>query len=134
MKIPKFFIRFSFRPANVCFYYFFLAQEVGAGAKKRGGVAALPAPTPPWSLLGLLYLLSDFSNMASFSLFCDSYQRILYQGFYYMLMSLIRVCLVFHFPLSGSDTSLSFFADAGHAPQMLENYGGILKNNIFLLL
>jgi len=43
------------------------------------------------------------------------------QGFYFMLMSLIRVL----FPIA-SVTSLSFFADDDHhAPEMQENNRGI---------
>ncbi|XP_015748575.1 PREDICTED: uncharacterized protein LOC107328347 isoform X2 [Acropora digitifera] len=62
--------------------------------------------------------------MASLLLFDDPCRHMVDQSLYFMLMSLIRVCLVFYFALIVSVTSLSFFADDGHhAPQMLENYG-----------
>jgi len=65
--------------------------------------------------------------MASLLLFDDSCRHMVHQSLYFMLMSLIRVCLVFYFALIVSVTSLSFFADdhGHHTPQMLENYGGI---------
>ena len=64
--------------------------------------------------------------MASLLLFDDSCRHMVHQSLHFMLMSLIRVCLVFYFALIVSVTSLSFFADDDHhAPQMLENYGGI---------
>ena len=63
--------------------------------------------------------------MASFLLFDDSCRHMVHQGLYFLLMTLIRVCLRVLFSIVPF-TSLSFFADAGHrARQMVENYGGI---------